>query len=341
MKRTGQLLVTAAVTWFILSHLGVTWEQASAPGLDLSAAAPLWLSAATILLLAGFLLSARLWGKMVGELGARDPGSIGSCRVFLTANLGRYLPGKVWQFAGLAVLSRRTGIPATAATTAGVLGQVFALTAAGVLAIPVLSRTWVGLTGSLILPGAAVLALLLFIGVPGLLRGVLAVVFRLARLPSVHLPPIDSWFGPRWIALHLLPWTLYGGAFLFFVRGLGFVGSFWEFAPPFAAAYLLGYLALFAPAGLGVREGFLIALLPASAGSGGVAIAVLTRLWMTGMEVIPAGVLAIWEVHRASTPPDEPDEPRGWETPQGTARGTEGMQGPEGTRGPERHDESI
>jgi len=322
MKRTGQLLVTAAVTWFILSRLGVTWEQASAPGLELSPAAPLWLTAATVLLFAGFLLSARLWGRMVGELGARDPGSVASWRVFLAANLGRYLPGKFWQFAGLAVLSRRSGIPATAATTAGVLGQVFALAAAGVLAIPVLSREGAGYTGSLLLPGAAAFAILIFLGVPGLLRSLLAVVFRLARLPSIHLPPIDSWFGPRWIALHLLPWTLYGAAFLFFVRALGFDGGFLDFAPPFAAAYLLGYLALFAPAGLGVREGFLIALLPPSAASGGVAIAILSRFWMTAVEVLPAGALAIWEVNRASTPPAD----------------TERREGPGGT---ERHDESI
>jgi len=306
MKQIGQLLVTAVVTWFILSRLGVTWEQASAPGLELPPAAPLWLSAATVLLLAGFLLSARLWGKMVGELGAPDPGAVGSFRVFLSANLGRYLPGKVWQFAGLAVLSRRTGIPATAATTSGVLGQVFALSAAGILAVPVLSRVGAGLGGSVVLPGAVALCVFIVIGVPGLLRGVLAAVFRLMRLPSIHLPPIDSWFGPRWIALHLLPWTLYGAAFLFFVRGLGFTAGFLEFAPPFAAAYLLGYLALFAPAGLGVREGFLIALLPPSVGSGGVAIAVLARLWMTAVEVIPAGAMAIWEIYRASPPPEGP-----------------------------------
>jgi len=324
MKRTGQLLVTAAVTWFILSRIGVTWDEAFAPGLELPPAAPLWLSAATILLLAGFLLSARLWGRMVGELGARDPGAVGSWRIFLSANLGRYLPGKIWQFAGLAVISRRTGIPATAATTAGVLGQVFALAAAAVVAVPVLARGGATLTGNLVLPGAAILALLLFAGVPGLLRTILSGVFRLARLPSIHLPPIDAWFGPRWIALHLLPWVLYGGAFVLFVRGLGFDGGILEFAPPFAAAYLLGYLAIFAPAGLGVREGFLIAFLPPSAASGGVAIAVLARLWMTAVEVVPAGALAIWEVHRASVPPKgasagpgDPGDPAGGEATRG------------------------
>lgn len=340
MKRIGQLLVTAVLTWFILSRLGVTWEQAFAPDLELPPAAPLWLSAATVLLLAGFLLSARLWGKMVGELGAPDPRWVGSCRVFLAANLGRYLPGKVWQFAGLAVLSRRMGIPATAATTAGVLGQVFALSAAGILAVPVLSRGGAGLGGSLLLPGAAVLAVCLIVGIPGLLRGVLAVVFRLMRLPSIHLPPIDSWFGPRWIVLHLLPWTFYGAAFHFLVQGLGFTGGFLDFAPPFAAAYLLGYLALFAPAGLGVREGFLIALLPPSVGTGGVAIAVLARLWMTAVEVIPAGGMAIWEIHRSSPPSDG----AGGHGEQGVAKELQEARGRKEREAPgesDRHDPSI
>jgi hypothetical protein len=63
--------------------------------------------------------------------------------------------------------------------------------------------------------------------------------------------------------------------------------------PAFAAAYVLGYLALFAPAGLGVREGFLVAFLTPTLGAGGAALAAVTsRVWTTVVEVIPAA--AFW-----------------------------------------------
>jgi hypothetical protein len=60
----------------------------------------------------------------------------------------------------------------------------------------------------------------------------------------------------------------------------------------FPAAYLLGYLALFAPAGVGVREGFLIAFLHPILGPVGAFLAVAARLWTTLVELVPALALA-------------------------------------------------
>ncbi len=71
-------------------------------------------------------------------------------------------------------------------------------------------------------------------------------------------------------------------------------------ASAFAAAYVLGYLMVFAPAGLGPREGFLVAFLTPHLGAApsGV-IAVVARLWTTAVEVVPAGIF--WSGHLAST----------------------------------------
>jgi uncharacterized membrane protein YbhN (UPF0104 family) len=59
-----------------------------------------------------------------------------------------------------------------------------------------------------------------------------------------------------------------------------------------ACSNILGLLALFAPSGLGVREGVLVSLLsvvmPAPVA---VVIAVLTRLWMTFVEIGMIGVV--------------------------------------------------
>jgi hypothetical protein len=60
----------------------------------------------------------------------------------------------------------------------------------------------------------------------------------------------------------------------------------------FPAAYLLGYVAVFAPAGLGIREGFLILFLNPILGTGSGVVAVSARLWTTLMELLPALPLA-------------------------------------------------
>ena len=68
-----------------------------------------------------------------------------------------------------------------------------------------------------------------------------------------------------------------------------------QVGPAFAAAYVLGYLALFAPAGAGIREGFLVVLLqPVMVQEVGVVFAVIARLWTTTFELIPALILTVW-----------------------------------------------
>ena len=84
-----------------------------------------------------------------------------------------------------------------------------------------------------------------------------------------------------------------------------------EVGPAFAAAYVAGYIAVFAPAGAGIREGVLVVLLQAiMAREAAVVLAVLARLWTTAAELIPAALLVV--VLRRSqetgeTPPETDD----------------------------------
>jgi len=297
LRWTLQLVLTVLVTWIIVSQVGVTLDEALA--LDRALPAVQWwiVSASALLLLVCFGVTARLWGRMVAELGAPDPGWIGANRIVLSANLGRYLPGKVWQVAGLAVLSKREGIPVSLAVTAGVLGQAFHLVGAAVVGAAALGTldgvgrgAWVGL-GVLTVFVAAT-------AIPSLLRGAFRLIFRTVRLDPDEAPAPDRLFGPRWVFLHTLVWCGYGVAFAQLVRGLGLEGGIFPLAAAFGAAYLLGYLAIFAPAGIGVREGVLIALLRPSLGAAAVGVAVLARVWMTLVELLPAGFFALWAIFK-------------------------------------------
>jgi hypothetical protein len=90
--------------------------------------------------------------------------------------------------------------------------------------------------------------------------------------------------------------VLYGGAFWIFVRSFELPGAPVLIASSFAAAYVLGYAAIFAPAGIGVREVALVLLLsPAMGAAPAAAVSVLARVWTTVVEVIPAG--ALWVLH--------------------------------------------
>ena len=67
-----------------------------------------------------------------------------------------------------------------------------------------------------------------------------------------------------------------------------------QLGPAFAVSYVAGYLAIFAPAGAGIREGFLMVLLqPVMATEAALVFAVITRLWTTTLELIPVIVLMV------------------------------------------------
>lgn len=301
-----QVVLTVGVTWLIVSRVGVTMEEALAVGAAIPDPRLAWLLASILLLLTCFVATAGLWGRMVGELGGDDPGLLASTRIVLTANLGRYLPGKLWQLAGLAVLSRRVGVSGSLGTAAGVLGQGFHLAGAAVVGVAALvgigELGWGGRLGL----GALAVGVLLA-SIPPLVQAAMGMAFRWAGLDDPTPPRPDLLFGPRWICLHALVWVGYGTAFMLLVGGLGFeTARGFSLAAAFAAAYLLGYLAIFAPAGIGVREGVLIVLLRPSLAGAAVGVSVLARVWMTVVELIPAGAVAVWEIFRRRT--DEASE---------------------------------
>jgi glycosyltransferase 2 family protein len=298
LRLAGQLVLTVLVTWLIVAQVGVTMEDALSLDVAIPAPRPLLLGLSVLLLVFCFGLAARFWGLMVAELGEPDPGWLSSIRIVMTANLGRYIPGKVWQVAGLALLSRRQGIPATVGTAAALLGQLFHLAGAMVVGTAVLAGPGPGVWGGRV----ALVLFLLFVvlaSIPPVLQKALALGYRFAGLDPSSAPRPGVLFGPRWVLLHTLVWIGYGLAFSLLVMGLGLEGAVPSLIATFSAAYLIGYLAIFAPAGIGVREGVLIALLQPALGGAAVGVAILARVWMTVVELLPAGGFALWEIFRS------------------------------------------
>jgi glycosyltransferase 2 family protein len=86
-------------------------------------------------------------------------------------------------------------------------------------------------------------------------------------------------------------WLMYGVAFWLFTIGvLGHAsGALRNYVAVFAGSYLIGFVALFSPAGAGVREGAMALALQRAGFAAGPALllVVASRLWLTALEVIP------------------------------------------------------
>jgi len=304
--RAAQILLTIAVTWLILERLGPGLAELAGAGEDVSVRWG-WLASSCVVLALGYAVSGLVWGKMVHDLGGPDLPVRDAVRIYLVANLGRYVPGKLWQIAGLALLARAHGVPVPVATGAAVIGQAVALAGAaliGMLAITGGEGPPAGLTAWVLVGAAAVVAL---VTIPALFRPLVRLWLRLVPGDAPREVTVGATDGVRWLALYTLNWGGYALAFWLLVRGLSLPGGPLVVGPAFAAAYVLGYVALFAPAGLGVREGFLVAFLAPTLGPGGAVLtAVAARVWTTLVEVIPAG--AFWLAGFGRRPDAEPTE---------------------------------
>jgi uncharacterized membrane protein YbhN (UPF0104 family) len=292
--RLAQLTATVVVTWFVadrVAGLGLTEVRA----LELEAWALNWplLVASCAVLLFGYFLSAWLWGRIVSGLGGRTMPASEVVPLYMVANLGRYVPGKVWQVAALATLARQRGIPAATATAAAVLLQGIAIASALLVGVGSLWTLADGAAWRWAVPAGVIGALVLGL-TPAVFHFLTESWFRVTRTPEPPaLQPTDAL---GWLALGLLNWVVYAGAFWVMVEGLGLDVAFFATSSAFAAAYVVGYLAIFAPAGVGVREASLLALLSPQLGAGTAgAVAVIARVWTTGVEVVPAA--AFWARH--------------------------------------------
>lgn len=291
--RVLQLVLTVVVTWFIVDRVGVTLADVSR--LDERWLRPAWgrLGASSAMLLAGFLVSAGLWGRMVRELGGPALGFVESASIYFTANLGRYVPGKVWQLAGLAYLAERAGVRAPLAVAAAVLVQATSLAGATVVGAAALLGEPRPLSGWGPWAAGGIVVALAITTLPPVFRGILGLWFRLTGNPGPREFRPGMGFGIRWVGIFAGNWIVYGAAFWLMAGSFGVEASFLHLGPAFAAAYVLGYAMVFAPAGLGVREGFLIAFLqPVTGGGPAAATAVLARFWMTAVELLPAAAFA-------------------------------------------------
>lgn len=291
-------VATVLVTWFILRQVGVSWAELAA--LDPAEWRPAWglLALSALVLVAGLVLHALFWGRITATFAGVPVAGAPAVRIHFTANLFRYVPGKVWQLAGLAMLAQRRGIPVRPALAAAVVSQLLALVGASLVGAWVLVAR-PGVPGALGLAAVGgLVALAALASVPPVQRWGVGMAFRLARRDPPPWPA-DPLFGLRWIVLHVGVWVLVALAFWLMVRSFGLAEAPLAIAPAYAAAYVLGYLAVFAPAGLGVREGLLVAFLAPATGAGAaVALSVIARFWSTVVELGPAVVFAVLELRR-------------------------------------------
>ena len=303
--RVIQAATVVAVLGFVGFRIADQWTELSSIPRNLHPDYVLLMASAGAVLLSYSVLiwtwqrTVRAWGE---QLAFGD-----AARIWFVSNLGRYVPGKVWQIGAMGVMAQRVGVsPVAAVGSSLVISIVNILAGAAVAAIggagDVGAPSWA-------LPTAVVVAIGL-LAAPWILPRAMAVASALLRteITVPRLPHSAVWIAAAGCAV---AWLLYGVAFrLLHIALLGHAtGNLAGSTSAFTLSYLAGFLFLPAPGGIGVREDVLYRLLAqVGIATGGEAWLVVlgSRLWLTVLEVLPGVLFLAMRSRNSAVSPSEP-----------------------------------
>lgn len=280
----GAFLVGLAVRSIVLN-----WQSLRAQPIDWQLS-PGWIALSVLVVFAGYGVLIEAWRRVVLNMGERLP-FFAAARIWFLASLGKYVPGKVWAVAGAAVLARRAGVDPSVAVAGALVLQALAL-GSGAVVVAFTARETFQAAGPEVIPIAGAVLIACIAGIAVLASQPL--LDRISRLLPASFPPLRA-ITPAMLTLafgaNLLAWAAYGMALLLLARGVlpNVSLSLPQAVGVFTCSYLIGFVALFAPGGLGPRESVFLLMLAGDIGlkpAAGLALA--SRLLLTGTEVLPA-----------------------------------------------------
>jgi glycosyltransferase 2 family protein len=262
VRLVAQVLLVAALVFVVLRARSL-WHGSHIDWSHVDWAA---LAGAFVLGAAGTAAGGLIWLAILRDLGVHTQRRwLG---LFFQAQLGKYIPGSVWQYAGRAAVARAQGIPVRPVAVSLPIEFLAAAVAGGATGAFLLG--WWGAA----IVGAAVIVLLL--------------IERPARIRAVAVPTTI-----RATILFVPVWLLLGASFWLCARGLvdAPATDLAFYMGAFAIAWLAGLLAVYAPGGLGVREAVLVAFLHGRIGAGdALVVAAASRLILIAVDLALAGI---------------------------------------------------
>ena len=288
----GQVLVLVVIAWYVYQSLAKGLAQSNFAALRLDWR---WLALSWVLLAGYYAIYTLGLDAILRTLGS--PSTYAKAfKLNFASNLGKYVPGGFWPALGRVALAPSMSLSRAHAAVSLVLEA--GLSTAGGLIVFALSLGFGGTlpTGTQPWQWGALALLLVVCLHPAIFRRALGVAFRVAGVDQ-EPPSLSYAVTLGLVALYAVSWLVAGLAFQAFVRAVvsSASGNFLQYAGAYAAASVAGLMVLFAPGGLGVREGVLAVLVTPFVGAGNaVVVGFAARVWSTLLELaLSAGALAM------------------------------------------------
>jgi glycosyltransferase 2 family protein len=309
----------AAVLAYVCRHGYRLWQQSDVRA-PLTPASGFWLLLSSGLYTASWLPSVWFWRGLMRAMGGRPP-FVDAARAYYCGSLGKYVPGKAMVLVIRGSLMRGRGSSGRAAAVTAAY-ETLTMMGTGLLVGLILAPlpAWVpGRDEPWLLP---LIVLVVAAGLPGIARLLSWVVIKttpadlatpggqspsvasqsdVSRVANDESPTqvklsIPTWLVAAGCAAFVVSWAMQGLSLGLTLRAVGDPIDWHDWpiwSGGMALSTSLGFAVLFAPAGLGVREGILLGVLNEAGVSPHAAIAatVLSRLVAFFSDVVAAALL--------------------------------------------------
>jgi len=287
LRLTIGAVVAVACFYFLGTRLARDWHKI--PWHEIHLNIPL-LVASFLVMFVWMFVYGLTWKVLLAGLGERIS-LLNSVAVLAVSQIGKYVPGKLWFTVGRMYLAKKHGVSEAKTAVSTVMEIALSLLGAVLLfgmAIALVPRGMI--------PARAYLAFLLvpfcIIAVyPPILTRVTALILKWLHQPTFEIRmTFRQLLGV--LGLYFLMWVVQGVGCYLLIR------SFYPLrlshlpmvAGAFALSWILGFIVLVSPAGLGIREGiFTFALRLVVPEPVAIIAALMSRIWITASE----GLLAL------------------------------------------------
>lgn len=276
IRKIFSYLIIIVAFYFIFQNIFVSWGEIRSTFWQLN----IYLIILSYLLLfPSLFLYVYAWQLIIKEIEQEKKiGFFSACGIITVSNLGKYVPGKIWFALSRLDLAKRFGFEEKKVFLSILLESFYLLLGALFYFIFFLKKYYFFL----------ILFLFVFIA-PKIFKGFFNLVLKMLKKEK-----IDFSFSLKKsfliFLLDILVWFFQGSAFSLLVKAIYFKINFAHFLSLigiYSLSWMLGFLVLIAPGGLGVREGsmmiFLKNILPVGLAS---LLAIISRIWLIIHELL-------------------------------------------------------
>ncbi|HVP35807.1 MAG TPA: lysylphosphatidylglycerol synthase domain-containing protein [Terriglobales bacterium] len=263
LYRTVQVVILLVIFYFLGKSLFTNWAKVRTYHWELNY--PLLIISFFLFALV-YLFLIKIWLSLLGKVGSHL-GFWKMFKIWFQSNIGKYLPGKIWTVVGMIILLEKEGVSKRKGLTTSIIGQALSVLSAFVLSFILLGYTLYEkiFSKNLVIFFLAILfsiVVLVIVAYPKLLEISINLGLSLVKKERINLE-LKSRDLLLYLVYYIFSWFLFGLAFMVFIQSITQVNwnLYLTLTGAFAFSLTIGFLAVFVPGGLGVREGILVLLL--------------------------------------------------------------------------------